>query len=250
MRRKKKLSERLSDALLARIVDEKMQPGDRLPKEHELVEEFGCSKGSLREALKSLENQGIVTISTGPNGGARLIDVTYEYANKALRNYFRFKDTSPTIIYDVREPLELALCHSVVGHLSPHTLSELEVVLTSLHSFLDLPETNIEVWQMRRESELQFNNIIAEASPNPLLSFLCLFINDLIGDAVVDNYVFFDGRPELEFGRTLYRHIESYYKCLVAEDKAGALKAVAARTSFVRSTLEKIVPHQAEANTP
>jgi DNA-binding transcriptional MocR family regulator len=52
------------------IAERRLGPGDKLPKEDELQTLFGVSKGTAREALKSLEVQGLVTVSTGPAGGA------------------------------------------------------------------------------------------------------------------------------------------------------------------------------------
>jgi len=44
------------------IVERRIGPGDKLPKEGELQTLFGVSKGTAREALKSLEVQGLVTV--------------------------------------------------------------------------------------------------------------------------------------------------------------------------------------------
>ena len=54
------------------IADQRLAPGAKLPKENELQNLFGVSKGTAREALKSLEVQGLVTVSTGPSGGATI----------------------------------------------------------------------------------------------------------------------------------------------------------------------------------
>ena len=62
------------------IAERRLAPGDRLPKEDELQTLFGVSKGTAREALKSLEVQGLVTVSTGPAGGATIGEVPLERA--------------------------------------------------------------------------------------------------------------------------------------------------------------------------
>ena len=53
--------DQIRDALL----DNKLHPGDRLPPEGELSELFGLSRGSVRQAMKSLETLGIITIRPG-----------------------------------------------------------------------------------------------------------------------------------------------------------------------------------------
>jgi DNA-binding FadR family transcriptional regulator len=47
------------------IAERRLEPGDKLLKEDELQALFGISKGTAREALKSLEVQGLITVTTG-----------------------------------------------------------------------------------------------------------------------------------------------------------------------------------------
>ena len=64
-----KTSEVVAFAMVRDIVKDGLQSGDRMPLEAEMVEQYGVSRESLREALRLLEAQGIVTIRRGPGGG-------------------------------------------------------------------------------------------------------------------------------------------------------------------------------------
>src|SRR5215217_5485742 len=64
-----KTSEVVAFAVARDIVEHGLQSGDRLPLEAEMVEQYGVSRESLREALRLLEAQGIVSIRRGPGGG-------------------------------------------------------------------------------------------------------------------------------------------------------------------------------------
>ena len=64
-----KTSEVVAFALVRSIVERGLQSGDRLPLEAEMVDQYGVSRESLREALRLLEAQGIVSIRRGPGGG-------------------------------------------------------------------------------------------------------------------------------------------------------------------------------------
>src|SRR3954453_23447829 len=93
------------EEIKAWIAERRFAPGDRLPKESELQALFGVSKGTAREALKSLEVQGLVTVSTGPSGGATIGEVPLERAFQLVQNYLFFREVDVAQIYAVRRVL-------------------------------------------------------------------------------------------------------------------------------------------------
>src|SRR6185295_11945533 len=108
------------------IAERRLGPGDKLPKEDELQELFGVSKGTAREALKSLEVQGLVTMTTGPSGGATIGEVPLERAFQLLQNYLFFRDLDVAQIYAVRRLLEPELAAGAVPHLKEEHFEALE----------------------------------------------------------------------------------------------------------------------------
>lgn len=70
--------ERLSQRVVAEVrellASGELAPGDRLPPERELVERFGVSRGSLREALRELEILGLVQARQGAGTYVRAVD--------------------------------------------------------------------------------------------------------------------------------------------------------------------------------
>lgn len=66
-------SPKKSTLLAQLIVDEigasDLGEGDRLPPEAEMCEQYGVGRSTIREALRVLETQGVITIKTGPGGG-------------------------------------------------------------------------------------------------------------------------------------------------------------------------------------
>lgn len=61
----KSLPEKLSDDIVAYILNKQMKPGDRLPNESFLAKEMGAGRSSLREAMKLLASRNIVNIRQG-----------------------------------------------------------------------------------------------------------------------------------------------------------------------------------------
>jgi DNA-binding FadR family transcriptional regulator len=68
--RQPRLAELVAEELRARITSGVMRDGDLLPKLEDLLEEFNVSKPSLREALRILETEGLITVRRGNMGGA------------------------------------------------------------------------------------------------------------------------------------------------------------------------------------
>jgi GntR family transcriptional repressor for pyruvate dehydrogenase complex len=65
-----RLAEMIAGELRARILSGEYADGDTLPKQEDLLEQFGVSPPSIREALRVLETEGLVTVKRGNVGGA------------------------------------------------------------------------------------------------------------------------------------------------------------------------------------
>ena len=65
-----RLAELVASALRQKIVSGELRDGDMLPKQEELLAEFRVSKPSIREALRILETEGLITVRRGNVGGA------------------------------------------------------------------------------------------------------------------------------------------------------------------------------------
>lgn len=181
LRKRKKLSDLIVEDVKRWIVTDKMSPGDRLPNERELIELFECSKGTVREALKALEVEGLITTKTGPGGGAYLNNASIDPSTRALRNYLHFKHFDSSQVYQLRHVIEVELAISVIGHLSAEQFVALEENISVCDK---RPETE-EEQRLQRIVEIDFHNTLAEACPNPLLAFMARFLNDLLRDLVV-----------------------------------------------------------------
>jgi DNA-binding FadR family transcriptional regulator len=75
-RRHEKVAEQVAREILRDIQREGLQSGATLPSESVMLERFDIGRGSLREALRILEVNGLVTIKTGPGGGPIVTEST------------------------------------------------------------------------------------------------------------------------------------------------------------------------------
>jgi len=189
VRRRETISEQIKEMIVAR----NLQPGDRLPAERELMEQFQASKGSIREALSALRSQGLIRTRTGPGGGVFLSQIAPTRAMALLSNYFLFRTPSITDIYAVRCELEPELAASVAGHLNEDDFARLE---RTMRLYDAPPETAEEEYQQRM-AELDFHSVLAELCPNPVLALYCGFLQTLLREMVVCQRIYDVPHPEL-----------------------------------------------------
>jgi DNA-binding FadR family transcriptional regulator len=67
-----RVAEIVADILRARIVNGELGDGDMLPKQDDLLAEFQVSRPSIREAMRILETEGLITVRRGNVGGAQV----------------------------------------------------------------------------------------------------------------------------------------------------------------------------------
>lgn len=163
------------------MVERDMQPGDRLPGEAELIARFHASKGTVREAMRLLEAQGLVRSRTGPRGGHFVNEVSEDRAQALLANFFYFRNPTISDIYQLRRVLEPELAASLAGRLTAIQLAELELSMASY----DQPPRTIEEGEAQRIAELRFHEILAGFSDNSLLAFQCRFLFGLLKNLAI-----------------------------------------------------------------
>lgn len=186
---------RVADAIKEWVVEKGLQPGDRLPGEAELIEQFGMAKGTIREAMRLLQAQGLVVTKTGPGGGSFVGEVSKDRAHALLANYFYFQQISINDIYQVRIALEPEMAASLAGELTFDQLAELAEIMKSY----DSPAATTQEERDQHIASLRFHARLAEFSDNALLGFLIGFMAQILTDLTVFRRLY--SRPNHELWR-------------------------------------------------
>lgn len=63
--KEKTLSQRIAERIIKYILDENLQPGDKLPNETVMCERLNVGRSSLREAMRALASRNVITIRQG-----------------------------------------------------------------------------------------------------------------------------------------------------------------------------------------
>lgn len=159
--RRGRLSQQLVNELERLIAEEYPNPGDRLPKENELAQRFHVSRIVVREAVKILEDRGLVEARAG--SGTYTLALSPEKVKQSLQRLF--KDRPCPALEDVTLMLELReiLEETVAGLAAVRALPE---DLAAMQAALDAMERGGPDEQVA-EADLRFHLAVARAAHNP-----------------------------------------------------------------------------------
>ncbi|WAL85431.1 FCD domain-containing protein [Pandoraea sp. XJJ-1] len=179
--KQQKRGDLVAEAIKRLITEGNLLPGDRLPREVELQQMFAVSKSTIREALKSLEVQGLIKVSTGPSGGGMVVEVPLDRTFQLMQNYLFFKEVSIDDIYTVRQLLEPELAAGAVPHLTEADFDALE------HNMACCSPASHDRRELlrQRQADMDFHDILAAANPNSFLRFTCELVNEMIRQLIV-----------------------------------------------------------------
>ncbi len=88
------------------ILDGKLKSGDTLPSERRLKDMFNISRGTLREALRVLEQKGLIEIKLGVGGGSVVKDLNADQVSEGLALLIRSQKVSLKHLAEFREDVE------------------------------------------------------------------------------------------------------------------------------------------------
>lgn len=186
-----KRTDEIVNAIKETIMADNLTPGDRLPQEKDLIERYSASKSTVREALKSLEVQGLIRTKTGPGGGAFIDSMTESRAMSLLSNFLFTRNISIKDIYTLRKLLEPVVAVSAMENIDNAGIQKLyDIIAIYDHEPVDEDER----WQQRM-AELDFHTVVASYSDNVLLVFICHFLQKLLKDLAVCKDIYLKPEP-------------------------------------------------------
>jgi len=159
------------------ILKGEIGPGQKLYSEKNLMEAFGVSKSTLREALRTLEFMGLIEIRKGAKGGVFVSEVDIKTTQQSLINFFHFKNVSVYHLSEIRKVLEPYAAKMAASVICAKDIEELrEINEKCAHALQQGQNDNI------GKDLIRFHRIIANCSENPILLFILAFIEDLLED--------------------------------------------------------------------
>jgi GntR family transcriptional repressor for pyruvate dehydrogenase complex len=167
-----RLYEKIVEQIEQRILSGELKAGDRLPAERELCEQFGVSRTAVREAVRALNEKGLVDVQPGrgtfiTNGSSRAM----RYSLDMLVKFDPAKGSSN--LAEVREMFEPEIAALAAARASTEQIAAMRDAVATMDAALDNAEVFI-------ESDLDFHLAMAEATQNAIMPMLIDSIVDLL----------------------------------------------------------------------
>jgi len=183
----RRVFEEICEQIRSRLGTGALKPGDKLPAERDLAVEFKVSRPAVREALRTLEISGVVSLRKGVKGGAFICDGNPAMLTQSLQDLMFLGSVSLRSLAEAR-----VLINGVVIRLACERASEED--FKSLAENIDFIESSEDL-QHRANAGVTFFKLIARATRNEVLMMLVDSLGDII--RVVIDRTGRVARPEL-----------------------------------------------------
>lgn len=218
--RNDRLSDKIVSQILSMIREGILKPGDKLPNEELLSEQFGVSRGTLREALTKLQSQRY--IHKKPKYGTYIQENIQSRLMNESVNELLLKTTYSDLL-DFRESLEVKMVERVIDRASDEEIEE-------LFEGLDVAGND----EIQHDMDYYFHYKLAQASRN---IFFMNFIDtyyDLINEIAIKS-----NRDQVRRNQIAEEHL-AIVKEIAKRDKEEAKKAMLHHMRMVDKKIESM----------
>ena len=164
---KEKAAVRLAQEIVQAMYDAGMRPGDRYFSEAETIKRHGVARATLREALRFLEAQGVITIRAGPGGGSIVGQPDWIHLASTLGLLLQFHGATFRQVLEARSVIEPGMAELAARNATPDEIEAMAEDLNSIEarlgSFRDWSEAYNRFW--RRLAESTHNAVLGFLSP-------------------------------------------------------------------------------------
>jgi len=168
-----KVSDQVAAQIRRMIARGELVDGDWLPTEAELIERFGVSRPTLREAFRLLEADSLVTIRRGPPGGARVTVPGPDAAANLFGMILMLSGTTIGDVWDARLTIEPPAVRRLAESATTDRLKQIDAELENVRAALDDPrEFN--------KASVRFHVKLVELSGNNTLTAVIGMLSEII----------------------------------------------------------------------
>ena len=221
----------IADELRSLIVGGQLSEGDSLGHEPDLVERFGVSRPSLREALRILEAEGLITVVRGALGGVVVHEPNGRMTARTAALVLQARNVPLADVYDARSLLEPTAAGTVARSTRRKSASR------ELDRLVDAQEDAVDDPDAFAQANARFHEHLVALAGNQTLTIVAEMLNEIVSRAVT---AVSQSRPSDQSIETRRRGIRSQRRLvelIAAGDAAGAEKHWRAHMAVVGRVL-------------
>lgn len=171
-----KSGEAVARMLRSDIANGRLHSGDHLLPEDELTEHFGVGRTTLREALRILESQGLLTIRRGRHGGPQVTAPPIERLAQGFAVHLQLEHTTIGDLDEARQLIEPALAARLARR---HSKDDLDA-LTHAVELADEAAERDDVAGFG-EAVVRVHTTLAERADNRTLALVSRLLHEVVG---------------------------------------------------------------------
>jgi len=173
---RKNISEQVAGHLRDYIISHSLQPGDRLPTEAELADQFGVSRSSIREAVKVLESTGVV--QSRPRHGIRVKRVSTRHLTDQLRFLLALDGVSLREMGAARLAIEKASIPMIAQNADEEDFRRMSAAIARGRELTDRGE-------VYSDADLEFHLALGRATKNRVMQGLAGMLQEFFAAVAV-----------------------------------------------------------------
>ena len=170
---------RAFDEIAAQIREEleagRLRVGHRLPSERAMSEQFGVSRNTLREALRSLEHAGLIQLHKGARGGAFITESNGEAITIGLMDMYHLGAVRPAELTEARIWLESIVVREACHRKTKADIDALYQNIEETKSATDAGD-----FALRAQKNVEFHRILAGMTGNPIMLIVMNAVLDVL----------------------------------------------------------------------
>ena len=172
--------QQIADELRRLIISGELDEGDSLGHEPELIERFGVSRPSLREALRILEAEGLITVVRGVQGGVRVHRPDQRLTARTAALVLQARNVSLADVFEARTIIEPAAVRLVAGARNRRTAAK------RLRSLIAVEEEAIDDPGAFGQANARFHEELVGMAGNQTLAIVAEMLNEVVARAVTE----------------------------------------------------------------
>lgn len=153
----------------AAIVSGKILPGERLPSERSLQAQFLTGRGVVREALRILQQKGLIEVRKGAKGGAYVKEVDVSNASESLALFLKQHPVDPEYLIEFRESLDRAITTLALARA---TEQEKQKLLQKSEEMREAIRSQNSDMETLTERDRELNLMLADMTRNPVFKWI------------------------------------------------------------------------------